>query len=37
MNLRFKAAALKLLTLDGLQPVAKAPEFKFCAAKIHKV
>jgi formate dehydrogenase alpha subunit len=37
MTFHFKEAAVNLLTLDALDPVAKIPEFKVCAVKIQKV
>ncbi len=37
MTFHFKEAAVNLLTLDALDPVAKIPEFKVCAVKIRKI
>jgi predicted molibdopterin-dependent oxidoreductase YjgC len=37
MTFHFKEAAVNLLTLDALDPVAKIPEFKVCAVKIQKI
>ena len=33
----YKEAAANLLTIDALDPVAKIPEYKFCAIRIDKV
>jgi formate dehydrogenase major subunit len=33
----YKEAAANLLTIDSLDPVAKIPEFKFCAVRIDKI
>ena len=35
MTFHFKEAAVNLLTVDALDPVAKIPEFKVCAAAIR--
>ncbi|MBP1722333.1 MAG: formate dehydrogenase, alpha subunit [Deltaproteobacteria bacterium] len=37
MNFHFKEAAVNLLTLDALDPVAKIPGLKVCAVNIRKV
>ncbi len=37
MTFHFKEAAVNLLTLDALDPVAKIPGYKVCAVKIEKV
>jgi formate dehydrogenase alpha subunit len=37
MTFHFKEAAVNLLTLDTLDPVAKIPGYKVCAVKIRKV
>ena len=33
----FKEAAVNLLTIDALDPIAKIPELKVCAVKIEKL
>jgi predicted molibdopterin-dependent oxidoreductase YjgC len=33
----YKEAAANILTIDALDPVAKIPEFKFCAVRIDKI
>jgi predicted molibdopterin-dependent oxidoreductase YjgC len=37
MTFHFKEAAVNLLTLDALDPVAKIPGYKVCAVKIEKI
>jgi formate dehydrogenase alpha subunit len=37
MTFHFREAAVNLLTIDALDPIAKIPEFKVCAVKIRKV
>ena len=37
MTFHFKEAAVNLLTLDALDPVAKIPGYKVCAVKIRKI
>jgi formate dehydrogenase alpha subunit len=37
MTFHFREAAVNLLTLDVLDPVAKIPEFKVCAVRVEKV
>ena len=37
MTFHFREAAVNLLTIDALDPVAKIPEFKVCAVNVEKV
>jgi predicted molibdopterin-dependent oxidoreductase YjgC len=37
MTFHFKEAAVNLLTLDALDPVAKIPGYKVCAVKVRKI
>jgi anaerobic selenocysteine-containing dehydrogenase len=37
MTFHFKEAAVNLLTLDALDPVAKIPGYKVCAVRIQKI
>lgn len=37
MTFHFKEAAVNLLTIDALDPIAKIPELKVCAVRIRKV
>lgn len=37
MTFHFKEAAVNLLTIDALDPIAKIPELKVCAVKIEKL
>ena len=37
MTFHFREAAVNLLTIDVLDPVAKIPEFKVCAVRVEKV
>jgi len=37
MSFHFKEAAVNLLTIDALDPVAKIPELKVCAVRVEKV
>ena len=37
MTFHFKEAAVNLLTIDALDPVAKIPEYKVCAVQIRKL
>ena len=37
MTFHFREAAVNLLTIDALDPIAKIPELKVCAVRIRKV